>query len=130
MENEDGVPVPCSCRFYPDAPDHHDRLLAMESSGFAGVSELVEMAVTWGELEHGLDGPKIEPDEWLDFVLVHDWDDIDRVTGFVLSLASIVRRPVLRPSIATVRQLHVVPTGPGSEPRPASRSSAAAGSLA
>lgn len=122
--------MPCSCRFYPHAPDHHDRLVAMESSGFAGVSELVEMAVTWGELEHDLDGPKIEPDEWLEFVLVHDWDDADRVTEFVLSLTSIVRRPVLRPSIATVRQLHAVPAGAPSEHHQAGRSSAAAGSLA
>lgn len=84
----------------------------MEDAGFAELTELVETAVLWTEVEHG--DEVIPPELWFDFVEQHQWRDPDTVVSFVLALQSIVRRPVRPDTTATVHHLRAVPDG--SEP--------------
>lgn len=56
---------------------HHRRLTAIEFDQDA-LLELIELAVTWPELEYA-DTRTIPPDRWLDFVGSHDWADPERV---------------------------------------------------
>ena len=64
---------------------HHDRLLTVEHDTDE-VLELMGLAVSWGELEHG-DEPLIGPDGWLCFAGSHVWVDPDRAT-WIFSLAT------------------------------------------
>jgi len=66
-----------TCVFAAAAQWHHARLTAMESDQDALV-ELVELALTWHELEYS-EAQVIPPDQWLAFVDSHRWADPDRI---------------------------------------------------
>jgi hypothetical protein len=55
---------------------HHDRLLTVESD-VDELLELVELAVTWGELDYSGAGV-VPPGQWLEFAACHEWRDPDR----------------------------------------------------
>ncbi|MFN3256383.1 MAG: hypothetical protein ACE37B_11865 [Ilumatobacter sp.] len=82
-------PFDCGCDFAQAAPAHHARLLLLEREPFAIIGELIETAATWGEVEHGVDEPVIEPSDWLAFVERHEWEQPDQVHEMMLSLWSV-----------------------------------------
>lgn len=63
---------------------HHDRLLRIETDQ-EELLELLELAVTWGELDYSAE-PVLGPPMWLDFALRHRWRDPERVLR-IFSLA-------------------------------------------
>ncbi|HEX4253029.1 MAG TPA: hypothetical protein VH008_34525 [Pseudonocardia sp.] len=65
-------------------PEHHDRLLAVDTDPDA-VLELLEIAVTWHELDYS-DSEVAGPGDWLTFAGEHSWSDPERAER-VLSLA-------------------------------------------
>jgi hypothetical protein len=72
------------CGFRSTTRVHHDRLLSIEHNPDE-VLELMELAVTWGELDYS--GQRLVPPErWLEFAESHDWHDHDRASR-VFSLA-------------------------------------------
>lgn len=79
----------CCCEFARDAPTHHARLVLLEREPLAVIGELIDIAATWGEVEHGADEPVIEPSDWLTFVDKHDWQEPERLHEMVLSLWSV-----------------------------------------
>lgn len=89
MAKDSGVPGVCGCRFEWRAPEHHRRLAAIEQRPWEGLVELVEMAATWGEVEHGEEEPVIGPSEWFDFAAEHEWLDPARVGDVMIALASL-----------------------------------------
>ncbi len=83
--------VACSpgCRPAPAQRAHHDRLLRVEHDGDE-VLELMELALTWNELEYD-PGTVIGPDGWAELVAAHHWVDADRVErifGLALDIAA------------------------------------------
>ena len=64
------------CSVPPAARHHHDRLLTVEFD-IDELLELVELAVTWEELDYSGAGV-VPPDQWLDFAACHEWRDPDR----------------------------------------------------
>jgi hypothetical protein len=93
------VPLPgsarCGCRPSLRHSAHHERLLAVESDPDA-VLDLVELAVTWGELDYtGAD--VLAPEAWLDFAADHAWLRPDRVMR-LFALASDVALRGPRPA--------------------------------
>ncbi|MGH9222429.1 MAG: hypothetical protein ACRD2W_01190 [Acidimicrobiales bacterium] len=62
----------CHCRFsFVEA--HHDKLVrAAADVGMA--LELLELAVTWGELDYTGES-LIPPVDWLEFAAAHSWND-------------------------------------------------------
>jgi len=64
------------CSVPPADRDHHDRLLTVEFD-IDELLELVELAVTWGELDYS-GAAVVPPDQWLDFAACHEWRDPDR----------------------------------------------------
>lgn len=72
------------CGIDPARRAHHDRLRAVEHDADE-IVELLELAVTWAELEYGGE-PLIGPGEWLEFVAAHRWSDPARVLR-IFSLA-------------------------------------------
>lgn len=81
----------CCCRFRADSPDHHDRLLRLEEDGIYGATELLELALTWDELDYS-GRPVIAPDDWLAFVAAHRWHDPNAVEELVTTALDCVRR--------------------------------------
>ena len=65
-------------------PEHHDRLLAVDTDPDA-LLELLEIAVTWHELDYS-DSEVAGPGDWLTFAGEHSWSDPDRADR-VFSLA-------------------------------------------
>ena len=63
----------CHCRFASSA--HHEQLLHTATDVAAAV-DLVELAVTWDELDYG-DEPLIAPHDWHEFWSEHAWPDPD-----------------------------------------------------
>jgi hypothetical protein len=64
------------CRVDPSLRRHHDRLLAVESD-VDELLELIELAVTWGELNYcGVS--VVPPGQWLEFAACHKWRDPER----------------------------------------------------
>lgn len=66
-------------------PDHHDRLLRVETD-LDELVELLEMAVTWGELDWSRSAV-VPPHRWVDFALCHSWADPARMER-IFSLAT------------------------------------------
>ncbi len=64
---------------------HHDQLLRIASDGDA-FFELMELAVTWGELDYS-EMPVIPPNRWLEFVDSHMWADGEKAER-MLALAT------------------------------------------
>ncbi|MGH3769296.1 MAG: hypothetical protein ACRDTX_29820 [Pseudonocardiaceae bacterium] len=73
--NERVVALPCraGCRVDPALRQHHDRLLTVESD-VNELLELVELAVTWDELDYSSAG-LVPPGQWLEFAACHEWRD-------------------------------------------------------
>ncbi len=94
--------APCSCRFRQLAPDHHDRMRGIETQALDAITELVELAATWHELEYGEGEPLLGPEHWLGFVDAHPWNDAERVFELVLGLVSLSRRPQRSRRLAAV----------------------------
>ncbi len=86
----------------PALAEHHDRLLAVETDDDA-LLELLELAVTWGELDYSRE-PLVPPQQWLDFALRHHWCDPDRMMR-VFSLATDIASRSARGNDGTVARL-------------------------
>jgi hypothetical protein len=63
------------CPFTGAARAHHDELLMVDRDIHQAMS-LIELAVTWGELDYS-DALVIGPAQWTDFVASHRWLDRD-----------------------------------------------------
>jgi hypothetical protein len=106
--NADVLPIAAArcrrgCPFRGATRDHHDRLLHVDWD-HAPLMELMELAVTWGELEYG-EQAVIPPERWMDFVAAHRWRDADQAERILLMASDValrVRRsaPVQRLSLA------------------------------
>ena len=66
-----------ACGFDGATRWHHRRLMAIETDQDV-LLELIELAVTWPELEYS-ETQVIPPDQWLAFVDSHRWADPDRI---------------------------------------------------
>lgn len=67
---------------------HHDRLLRVESDPDE-MLELLELAVTWCELDYSAT-PVVPPEHWGGFALAHDWQDparMERLFGLAADIA-------------------------------------------
>lgn len=60
-------------------------LLGIENASFDVITSIVEMAVTWHELDYS-ERDLIDPGRWLDLVEAHQWVDKTRVLDFFLAL--------------------------------------------
>jgi len=87
-----------ACGFDGATRWHHRRLMAIETDQDV-LLELIELAVTWPELEYS-ETPTIAPDQWIPFVENHRWADPDRVerifsvaTDIAMATARASRRP-------------------------------------
>src|SRR4051794_8704848 len=67
---------PSPCPFSGHAAAHHDQLLTVDQDMDQAMS-LIELAVTWGELDYS-QTPLIGPPQWPGFVASHRWRDCDR----------------------------------------------------
>jgi hypothetical protein len=70
---------------------HHDRLLTVDSD-VGELLELVELAVTWGELDYSGTGV-VPPWKWLEFAACHEWRDPDRAARIFSVATDIALRP-------------------------------------
>ena len=84
------LPSSCSCRFRARWPEHHDRLLRLEDDGIYGATELLELALTWDELDYS-SRPLIGPGDWPAFVAAHRWHDRCAVEELVTVALDCVR---------------------------------------
>jgi hypothetical protein len=94
--NEASVRAPgCrgACGFVSAAAWHHRRLVTIESDPEV-LLELLELAVTWPELEYS-ETPTIAPEDWMSFVESHRWADPDRVER-LFSVATDIARTAVR----------------------------------
>jgi hypothetical protein len=102
-------PVPAACRdtctVATGTEWHHARLTRVEDDQDA-LLELLELAITWHELEY-TESAVVAPDRWMAFVEDHHWTDPDRVER-IFSLATDV---VMIAELA-VRQRAGAPGGP------------------
>lgn len=83
------------CTVEPALRGHHDRLLAVEHDADELI-ELMELAVTWGELEYG-DEPLVGPDRWVEFAATHVWVDparAERIFSLAADVAARSRVPL------------------------------------
>ncbi|HWN28618.1 MAG TPA: hypothetical protein VNP37_16750 [Actinomycetospora sp.] len=69
---------------------HHDRLLRVEDDPDELV-DLLELAVTWGELDWSEAGV-VPPEAWIDFAAGHRWRDPERVLRLFSLAADIALR--------------------------------------
>ncbi|MGQ0481909.1 MAG: hypothetical protein ACT4O0_12935 [Pseudonocardia sp.] len=91
------VTVSC-CSVPPDLRAHHDRLLRVDTDPDE-LLELLELAVTWGELDYS-DVPVLGPPYWVDFARNHDWRLPDRAERIFSLAADVAARA--RPSAGLV----------------------------
>ncbi len=82
-----------SCQFRGRTKAHHDRLLRVDRDS-GEVLNLIELAVTWGELEYA-DRGVIPPSRWLEFAQAHRWQDADQAER-ILALATDVAMGSMR----------------------------------
>lgn len=79
----------CACPAGPTRA-HHDRLLTVDSD-VSVLLELMELAVTWHELDYSA-APVVPPSEWVDFAERHVWVRPERAeAAFILAL-DVLRR--------------------------------------
>jgi hypothetical protein len=79
------------CAVDPASRHHHDRLLTVESD-VGELLELIELAVTWDELDYSGAGV-VPPWKWLDFAACHEWRDPDRAARIFSLATDIALRP-------------------------------------
>ncbi|MEJ2885238.1 hypothetical protein [Actinomycetospora aeridis] len=82
--------VRCGCPATLRGSAHHDRLLAVESDPDA-VLDLLEIAVTWGELDYS-GAEVVPPESWLDFASDHVWRCPDRALRLFALAADVALR--------------------------------------
>jgi hypothetical protein len=75
---------------------HHDRLLRIEDDPDELV-DLLELAVTWGELDWS-ESDVVPPEAWIDFAAGHRWRDPVRVLRLFSLASDIALRGPHRPS--------------------------------
>ena len=92
----------CGCEYRQAAPDHHDRLLRLESNAFDPMVELIEIAATWHELEYGECEPVLGPDRWIEFAATHSWRQPERIMDLMLGLVSMAKPSGPQRSLASV----------------------------
>ncbi|MEJ7726668.1 MAG: hypothetical protein WKH47_06590 [Actinomycetes bacterium] len=92
---------PCECSVDPALRSHHDRLLTVETD-VAELLELLELAVTWGELDYS-HAPVVRPSRWVDFARQHSWADPRRAQRIFTLAADIAARfaAIPRPAALT-----------------------------
>ncbi|HWR49321.1 MAG TPA: hypothetical protein VN327_17185 [Pseudonocardiaceae bacterium] len=78
------------CRVDPALRRHHDRLLTVEFD-VEELLELVELAVTWGELDYSGTGV-VPPEQWLEFAACHEWREPDRAARIFSVVTDIALR--------------------------------------
>jgi hypothetical protein len=83
----------CRCGLRRRAKEHHDRLLLIDRDG-EQLLELLELAVTWGELDYS-NQAIIPPNRWLEFARDHDWRDAERAER-IFSLANDIAMGAVR----------------------------------
>ena len=76
---------PARCAFNRRTKAHHDRLLNVDHD-LDEAMELIELAVTWGELDYS-ERRLVPPSEWAAFFAGHRWSDPDRAER-IFSLAA------------------------------------------
>ena len=96
-------PTRCGCGFRDRFPEHHDRLLQLEDDGISGATELLELALTWDELDYS-ERRVVAPDDWMAFVAAHRWHDPCAVEELVTIALDCVRRG-RRASVPRLRNL-------------------------
>lgn len=79
------------CAVAPAARHHHDRLLTVEFD-IDELLELVELAVTWGELDYS-GAAVVPPEQWQAFAACHEWRDPDRAARIFSVATDIALRP-------------------------------------
>lgn len=85
----DAPQCPSPCPFTGFVTAHHDQLLMVDQDIEQAMS-LIELAVTWGELDYSR-APLIGPSQWPAFVATHRWQDRDRAErlfGLAIDAAS------------------------------------------
>lgn len=104
------LPLICrrgQCRAAVRHPAHHERLLTVDTSVDA-LLELLEIAVTWHELDYS-EIPVVGPQDWPAFAGEHVWRYPDRADrAFSLAIDIVGRRtagPPLERSLAEVIEL-------------------------
>jgi len=98
VDLRNGTPIPdpgCRDTCVVDAATewHHRRLMTIESDQDV-LLELIEVAVTWPELEYS-ETPTIAPEHWMTFAENHHWADRDRVER-IFGLATDIARNAMR----------------------------------
>lgn len=66
------------CSFGGPLTAHHDRLLAVETD-LQALVELMELAITWGELDYS-STDVVAPALWTEFCAQHHWRDAATMT--------------------------------------------------
>jgi hypothetical protein len=99
------------CSGCPVGPSraHHDRLLAVDTDP-AAVLELIELAVTWYELDYS-GAAMVGPADWETFAQRHRWSFPERAEQAFLLATDIVRRGAPRTSVPARMTLLDVVTG-------------------
>src|SRR5258708_6806032 len=106
------VPLPITCRrgrclTAVRHPAHHDRLLTVDTN-VGALLELLEIAVTWHELDYS-ETPVVGPQDWAAFADQHAWRYPDRARrAFSLAIDIAARRaawPVPEQPLAEVIEL-------------------------
>lgn len=96
-----GAPDPaaeaCPCRPLRHVRAHHDRLLRVEVDPDE-VLELLELAVTWHELDWSGEGV-VAPEHWVEFAATHAWVQPDRVERLFGLAADVALRGGVAPAI-------------------------------
>jgi hypothetical protein len=72
------------------SPDHHDRLLCVDSEPDA-LLELLELAMTWHELDYS-ESPVVAPEHWARFLDSHVWANPELAERAFLLAEDIVSR--------------------------------------
>ncbi|MET7763658.1 hypothetical protein ABZS71_17170 [Streptomyces sp. NPDC005393] len=107
---DDWQPCPKRCAFSRSLRTHHDSLLSVDSDPGA-VLELMELAVTWRELDYS--GTQvIPPAQWLDFLDCHQWRNPDLVERIFSLATDIAQRPTRRPHHETASSPSVLRLAP------------------
>ncbi|WP_385907759.1 hypothetical protein [Terrabacter sp. GCM10028922] len=81
------------CEFGGLTEWHHDRLLVIVGDP-DGLLELIEIAVTWAELDYSRQ-PLIPPHRWMSFLDSHHWSDPQRAER-IFSIATDVAMTATR----------------------------------
>lgn len=102
------APCRAGCAVEPGLQAHHDRLRTVETDPDE-LLDLLELAVTWGELDYS-GATLLGPSCWLDFAVRHDWQDRERALR-IFSLATDIAARSGAPGAVRVPDLAVALAG-------------------